>query len=121
MRKQQNTTLSTAAYIDVVNLVVIRISLGDWVGGSSRELTELFRVEFRSMNISYRVVVSDIGCQPADEAGTASTDIERGEKLRGRGKVRGPAQPSSVPRIEVRVDVTKRVELLDGVRHTSLT
>jgi hypothetical protein len=66
--------------VDVVDLVVVRIVLGDGVRRGGRQ----------------GVVVGDIGSKATDELGRASLLVEVGEELSRRGKVGRPAKPSCV-------------------------
>jgi len=85
--------------IDVVDLVVVGVSLSDGVGGGRRE----------------RVVVCNVGGQATDETGRSSALVQRTEELSGGRQVGGPSQPSSVSGVKVGVDVAELVQLLDCV------
>ena len=84
--------------VDVVRLVVVRVALRDRVGRGGGE----------------RVVVGDVGREPADELGRVRGLVHLREE-RGRGlDVRGPAEPAGVAGVHVAVDADGG-ELLEGV------
>jgi hypothetical protein len=71
--------------VDVVDLVVVVVTLGDWVGGSSAE----------------GVVVGNVGGKTTDVRRFAGTGPDLSEHGSSRADVGWPSEPSSVTSIDV--------------------
>lgn len=86
-----------------MHFIVVRVVLGDRVGGGGRE----------------SVVIRNVGGEATEEGRLASVAIELSEELGSRAQVGGPAEPAGVTSVEVHVD-TDGVELLNSVDNALL-
>lgn len=95
--------VSEGTYVDVVQLIVVGVVLGNRVGRGRREC----------------VVVGDVRREAPHVLGRAGALVQVREELRRGCEVGGPTEPAGVASIKVHVDANA-VELLYRVRDASL-